>query len=110
MIEALWIWTNDDERQWQTCQPGVDMIFSAWCDIATEAVCADAPMMAVFPQTTNPQAWFRAHLESYRPVFCGSPQDQNNADAARRVGFAHISAHVLPSWYVGLYILFADDY
>lgn len=86
------------------------MIFSAWCDIATEAVCADAPMMAVFPQTTNPQAWFRAHLESYRPVFCGSPQDQNNADAARRVGFAHISAHVLPSWYVGLYNLLFSAY
>lgn len=110
MVDLLWIWTDDDERQWQSCQEGIHLMFSSWCEMAAETVCSEPQMLTVLPPDTDPKTWFRSHLEAYRPVYCGSPRDQENADAARRVGFSHIRAHVLPSWYVGLYNLLFSAY
>ncbi len=110
MVDLLWIWTDDDEHQWQTCQEGIHLMFSRWCDMAAETAILDSQICAVLPSDLDPKTWFRSHLEAYRPVFCGSPRDTGNANAARRVGFSHIRAHVFPSWYVGLYNLLFSTY
>ena len=110
MVDLLWIWTDEDERQWNTFQEGIHLMFSLWCDMATETVILEPEMIAVLPDYLDAKTWFRTHLESYRSVFCGSPRDPANVEAARRVGFSHIRTHVFPSLYVGLYNLLFSAY
>ena len=105
----MWDWTLEDQHQWLTANEGVNALYSAWVDQAVDAFSRD-PMMHERMPASHDAAWFRSQLERYRVVFCGSPDAPLVREASRAVGFAHIKAHVLPSWYVGLYNLIFDAY
>ncbi len=106
----LWSWTDNDRIQWQQHARGTDVLFSAWVSIAIQAFAEESAFHAHTPAGADPSEWFRGQMEQYRPFFCGSPTDPEVREASRRVGFAHIQAHVLPSWYVSLYNLIFDAY
>jgi diguanylate cyclase (GGDEF)-like protein len=98
-------WSDEDERQWQTYQEGIHLLYTMWRNRAIETIIADDDMVARIPPRDDPAEWLRDHLEAHRSVFCGSPRDPEALDASRGVGFAHIRTHVLPSWYVEVYSL-----
>lgn len=105
----MWDWTQDDQQQWLTRENGVNALYSAWVDRAVDAFSQD-PAIQERLSARHDAGWFRSQLERYRPVFCGSPGTPDVREASRAVGFAHIKAHVLPSWYVALYNLIFDAY
>lgn len=105
----MWQWSDEDQHQWRAYREGVNALYSAWVDRATAEFSHDPFIQERMP-AHHDSAWFRTQLESYRPVFCGTPDSDDVRDANRAVGFAHIKAQVLPSWYVGLYNLIFDAY
>lgn len=109
-MDLLWEWTDDDEYQWQACQQGIHRMYSIWIDMAIEAALSDPKMQSALPPGSDVKEWFQTHLEQYRVAFCSSPRNPQNIEAARQVGFAHITAHVLPSWYVGMFNLLFSAY
>ena len=106
----LWVWTEEDQDFWTTCASGIDALFTAWLNQAADAAAREPAVKAFLSPQADAVAWFRAHLEQHRAAFCGAPTDPERRDAARRVGFAHIQAHVPPSWYVSLYNLMFSAY
>lgn len=109
MSRIIGDWTDEDRDQWLTLGPEIEAVYAAWVDKAGDAFAHD-PTLRERLTGTHDAAWFRAHLEQYLPVFRSSPDAPAMRDASRRVGFAHIQSHVLPSSYVGLYNLMFDAY
>ncbi len=106
----LWQWSTEDEEAWKHHNKGVNVLFSAWVNLATEAAKENTHFFADLPLDFQSADWFRSHLEAYRETFCGSPESASVRDSARQVGFAHIYAQVPPSVYVGLYNLMFSCY
>lgn len=107
----LWHWTAEDQKDWDDNRAGVEELFSKWVEIAVAAAEEDHQLLdANLPEEFRTVEWFRSHLERHRSTFCGSPLDPETRESARRVGFAHISAQVAPSIYVGLYNLMFSAY
>ncbi len=101
----LWNWSHEDEYYWTHCAAGVDALFTAWLEEAMEAAAMEPTIATFLPPDVEVLPWLRSHLERHRAAFCGLPTDPECREAARRAGFAHIQAHVPPSWYVSLYNL-----
>ncbi len=106
----LWQWSTGDEEAWKHHSEGVNALFSAWVDHATEAAEENTHLFSDLSLEFQSTDWFRSHLEAYRETFCGSPNTASVRDSARQVGFAHIYAQVPPSVYVGLYNLMFSCY
>ncbi len=103
-------WTETDNAQWTACAVGVDALYTEWVVQALEVAQQEPAILTTLPPGTEVSTWLRDHLEQHRGAFCGSPLDPEVREAARRVGFAHITAHVLPSWYISLYNLMFAAY
>ena len=103
-------WTETDSAQWTACAVGVDALYTEWIVQAVEVAEQEPAILTTLPPGTEISTWLRDHLEQHRGAFCGSPIDPAVREAARRVGFAHITAHVLPSWYISLYNLMFAAY
>ncbi len=103
-------WTREDEEEWISCTQGVDALYTAWVDLAVEAMLEEPPMLAMIPSGADAATWFRNHLERHRAAFLGSPTDPEVREAARKIGFSHIQSQVLPSWYISLYNLIFPAY
>lgn len=103
-------WTESDEEQWHQYHHGIEILYSTWVESAVKKFYQDPAMASAVPTGEEPMAWIQANLEKHRATFCGSPNDPDIREKSRQVGFAHIHAHVLPSWYVTLYNLMFDAY
>lgn len=104
------LWGIEDETAWNLHVEGINALFSEWVRLATKAVEDDASLFGDLSLEFQTADWFHSHLEAYRLTFCASPETPASRDSARRVGFAHIYAHVPPSVYVGLYNLMFSGY
>ncbi len=103
-------WTEGDTAQWTICAAGVDALYTEWVAQAVDLAQQESAILTTLPPGTEVSIWLHDHLEQHRGAFCGSPSDPAVREAARRVGFAHITAHVLPSWYISLYNLMFAAY
>ena len=105
----LWNWTDANDEEWMRRPVGLEALYRAWVEMAVPAAIENPAVRAVLP-SGDPAAWFRAHLLKHLPAFQSSPLDPETRSAARQIGFAHIQAEVLPSWFVGLYNLMFAAY
>ncbi len=103
-------WSASDDAQWLHYREGIAILYETWVNRAVEEFCQDPAMASAVPEGEEPSAWFRTNLEKHRVTFLGSPNDPEIRENSRRVGFVHIHAHILPSWYVTLYNLLFDAY
>ncbi|MDA8193486.1 MAG: diguanylate cyclase [Thermaerobacter sp.] len=107
MDNVLWDWGPEDTEQWTESRLALAYLYQVWVDMGANTVLREPTIAAYLPPEAD-EAWFRNHLLGHASTFLGPPTDPEIRDASRRVGFAHIRAHVPPSAYVSLYnLLFA---
>ncbi len=105
----LWKWTDADDAEWMRHPAATETLYRGWVEMAVPVALEDPAVLAALP-SGDPATWFRAHLHKHLPAFQNSPRDPEAREAARQIGFAHIQAEVLPSWFVGLYNLMFAAY